>query len=268
MTSVRPPAVAGTLYPADPLILARDVDDLLSGARQPESDEAPKALVVPHAGYVYSGPVAASAYRALARWARTTGDAPRIVLLGPAHRARAVGLVLPAADFLTTPLGSVQVDSRAVADLTLLPQVSVSALVHEREHSLEVHLPFLQRLLPRFSVVPLAVGDATPTEVAEVLDLIWGGDETRIIVSSDLSRDLPYATARRVDLETADAIERADRIVPEQACGARAVNGLAAVARRRGLSINRLDLRSSGDTAGWRHEVVGYGAFAYYEPHA
>ncbi len=266
MTSVRPPAVAGTLYPADPMVLARDVDDLLSGAKLPENDEVPKALVVPHAGYVYSGPIAASAYRALARWARGRDDDARIVLLGPAHRARAVGLVLPAADILTTPLGSIPVDRRALADLTMLPQVSVSAMVHEREHSLEVHLPFLQRLLHRFTIVPLAVGDATPLEVAEVLDLIWGGDETKIIVSSDLSRDLPYATARRVDLETADAIERGERLDQEQACGARAMNGLAEIARRRGLSISRLDLRSSGDTAGWRHEVVGYGAFAYYEP--
>lgn len=221
--------------------------------------------MVPHAGYVYSGAIAARAYRLLAPWAEAVGDAARVVLLGPAHRARAVGLVLPAADLLETPLGEVRIDARAVADLTLLPQVFVSSLVHEREHSLEVHLPFLQRMVPSFSVVPLAVGDATPQEVAEVLDLVWGGEETRIIVSSDLSHYLPYAIAKRVDLKTAEAIERGERLEPEQACGARAVNGLADIARRRGLTIERVDLRSSGDTAGDHAEVVGYGAFAYFE---
>jgi hypothetical protein len=266
MTIVRPPAVAGLFYPAERALLERDVDGFLSSARPPRRAEAPKALVVPHAGYIYSGPVAASAYAALQPWAKTVGSDARIVLLGPAHRVRAEGLVLPAADVLETPLGAVDVDAAAVAQLTKMPQVSISSAVHAREHSLEVHLPFLQRILPRFTIVPLAVGNAHPTEVAEVIEALWGGDETRIIVSSDLSHYLPYATARRVDEATAAAIERADRVDPDQACGARAVNGLALVARRRGMRIDRLDLRSSGDTAGSADEVVGYGAFAYFDP--
>jgi len=265
MTSVRPPSVAGLFYPADPALLARDVDGLLSAARRPGRADAPKVLVVPHAGYVYSGPIAATAYAALRPWAESAGDDARIVLLGPAHRVRVAGVVLPDAGALQTPLGLVPVDAAAVALLRAMPQVSVSADVHAREHSLEVHLPFLQRILPRFSVVPLAVGDASPADVAAVIDALWGGDETRVIISSDLSHYLPYATARRVDEATAAAIERADGVEPEGACGARAINGLSLVARRRAMRVERLDLRSSGDTAGSADEVVGYGAFAYFD---
>ena len=263
---VRPPAVAGTFYPADPALLAQEVDLHLAHATGSSRAVSPKAIIAPHAGYVYSGDIAGSAYATLRLWAAGVARTARIVLLGPTHRVAAQGLVLPGADVLRTPLGDVAVDLEIVAGLTSLPQVSVSSEVHAREHSLEVHLPFLQRVLSRFRVVPLAVGDADPGEVAEVIDLLWGGEETRVVASSDLSHYLPYQSARRVDDETARAIERAEPVSPRQACGAHVINGLSEVARRRGLSVERLDLRSSGDTAGSRDEVVGYGAFAYYEP--
>jgi AmmeMemoRadiSam system protein B len=255
-------------YPADPALLAQEVDVLLAdaGARSSRVGRSPKAVIAPHAGYLYSGPIAGAAYATLRPWAAGLSRMARIVLLGPAHRVAAHGLVLPAADVLRTPLGDVAIDLEAAADLIALPQVSVSSAVHAREHSLEVHLPFLQRVVPRFTLVPLAVGDAEPEEVAEVLERLWDGEETRVIASSDLSHYLPYATARQLDERTAGAIERAEPVMPDQACGARVINGLAEVARRRGLTIERLDLRSSGDTAGSQEEVVGYGAFAYYEP--
>lgn len=265
MSMIRSPAVAGMFYPADPAQLAQEVDTCLAHARGPKRAMSPKAIIAPHAGYVYSGEVAGSAYALLKPWAMGVARTARVVLLGPTHRVAAQGLVRPGADVLRTPLGDVAVDLDLVADLTSLPQVSVSSAVHAREHSLEVHLPFLQRVLSRFRVVPLAVGDADAEEVAEVLERLWGGEETRIVASSDLSHYLPYQSAKRVDDETARAIERAESVGPRQACGAHVINGLSAVARRRGLTVERVDLRSSGDTAGSRDEVVGYGAFAYYE---
>jgi AmmeMemoRadiSam system protein B len=263
MASTRPPAVAGTFYPADPHILAADVDALLAEAAADDAGPPPKALIVPHAGYVYSGPVAASGY---ARIRRARSRIRRVVLLGPVHRVPVHGLALSGADAFATPLGPVPVDRAACALLRGLPQVVESPAAHRLEHSLEVHLPFLQRLLDDFTLVPLAVGDASPAQVAEVLDLLWGGEETLIVVSSDLSHYLPYADARAVDAQTADMIEAlAADISHAQACGGTPVNGLSLTARRRGLAIERVDLRNSGDTAGPRDRVVGYGAFVCAE---
>jgi AmmeMemoRadiSam system protein B len=259
MSQIRPPAVAGTFYPADPRTLAADVDALLAEAAGAAAAPLPKALIVPHAGYIYSGPVAASGY---ARIRPARARIRRVVLLGPVHRVPVRGLALPQADAFATPLGQVPVDRAACALVRALPQVVESPAAHRMEHSLEVHLPFLQRLLDEFALVPLAVGDASPAEVAEVLDLLWGGDETLIVVSSDLSHYLPYAAARAVDAETAAMIEAlATDITHAQACGGTPVNGLTLAARRRGLAIEKVDLRNSGDTAGPRDRVVGYGAF-------
>jgi AmmeMemoRadiSam system protein B/AmmeMemoRadiSam system protein A len=195
------------------------------------------------------------------------GRIRRVVLLGPVHRVAVRGLVLPSVERFETPLGTVEVDTDAVALLQGLPQVGVSDRAHAAEHSLEVHLPFLQQVLGRFALVPLAVGDATPEEVAEVLERLWGGDETLIVVSSDLSHYLPYATARAMDRATAEKmLALAPTLDHEQACGATPVNGLLAVARRRGLRAELLDLRNSGDTAGDRGRVVGYAALALFEP--
>lgn len=262
MTSLdhRPAAVAGTFYPAVPRHLEGEVDELLRHAGAPPG-RPPKALIVPHAGYRYSGPVAASAYACLRPWAERIH---RVVLAGPAHRAYFVGLALPEASVFETPLGPVEVDEEALARI---PGVARSARAHAREHSLEVQLPFLMRVLPRFKIVPLVVGDAGGEEVAAVFDALWGGPETLIVVSSDLSHYLPYDVGRRRDEATARHIVE---LVPapvdhEEACGATPVNGLIVSARRRGLAPALLDLRSSGDTAGDRAEVVGYGAFAFYE---
>lgn len=228
------------------------------------SETAPKVIIVPHAGYVYSGPVAASAY---ARLRQAAHRIRRVVLLGPVHRVPIRGLALPEAQALATPLGVIPVDADAMHAIAHLPQVGVSAAAHALEHSLEVQLPFLQRLLGDFSIVPLAVGDATPDEVAEVIDALWGGAETLIVISSDLSHYLSYATACDVDGATAQQILALGpgTLTHEQACGATPVNGLLAVARRRRLRSTLLDLRNSGDTAGPRDQVVGYSAFAFYE---
>jgi len=256
--TTRPAAVAGLFYPASPAELRRHVDELLADAAADEPPPAPKALIAPHAGYVYSGPIAA---RAFAQLAGHAGRIRRVVLLGPVHRVPVRGLALPGTERFATPLGEVAVDSAAAAELRGLPQAVDSARVHADEHSLEVQLPFLQRLLGEFSLLPLAVGDATAAEVAAVLDLLWGGDETLIVVSSDLSHYLPYDTARRVDRAT---VERIVALEPgldhEQACGATPINGLLLAARRRGLTADLLDLRNSGDTAGDRQRVVGYAA--------
>ncbi|HTO45062.1 MAG TPA: AmmeMemoRadiSam system protein B [Burkholderiales bacterium] len=266
MTEIRPPAVAGSFYPGTREALSRDVAALLATAPAAPDSPVPKALIAPHAGYIYSGPVAASAY---GRLARARGRIKRVVLLGPAHRVAVRGLALPAALGFQTPLGVVPVDRDAVRALSSMTQISESRDAHAQEHSLEVHLPFLQSVLGTFAVVPLVVGDASADEVAEVLDRLWGGAETLIVVSSDLSHYLSYDRARAVDRETARAIvSREPRISHFQACGATPVNGLLAAALRRGLRAELLDLRNSGDTAGDRSRVVGYGSIGFFEPEA
>lgn len=259
MPHVRPAAVAGMFYPASPIDLRADVDALLGAASAPAA-RAPKALIVPHAGYVYSGPVAANAYAAIRSLA---GKIRRVVLLGPSHRVYFTGMALPEADAFETPLGDVPLDQAA---LDLIPWVPRIEDAHLKEHSLEVQLPFLIRALGDFSLVPLCVGEAEPEEVARVIEALWGGPETLIVVSSDLSHYLPYQVARSTDQRTAAAIVGLGPrpIHHEQACGATPVNGLLLVARRRGLRAELLDLRSSGDTAGGRSEVVGYGAFVFH----
>jgi AmmeMemoRadiSam system protein B len=224
---------------------------------------SPKAVIAPHAGYVYSGPVAGSAFRALAAAAPSIR---RVVLLGPSHFVALRGLALPEHERFRTPLGDVSMDPEGFPAALRLPQVRVYPEAHLREHSLEVELPFLQVLLGEFTLVPLAVGEADAGSVAEVLDHLWGGPETLVVVSSDLSHYLPAETARRVDRETAgEIVGLRGPLEPQQACGARPINGLLEAARRRGLAAELLDLRNSGDTAGDPSRVVGYGAFAFHE---
>jgi AmmeMemoRadiSam system protein B len=265
MQTVRKPAVAGAFYSEHAAALARDVTALLGAVSRNSGQEsaAPKALIVPHAGYVYSGSTAARAY---ARLAGVRHTIRRVVLLGPVHRVAVRGLALDSATVFATPLGEIAVDQEAVATLSGLPQVVVSPQAHAYEHSLEVQLPFLQMALDDFKLVPLAVGQATPQEVAQVLDLVWGGPETLLVVSSDLSHFLPYAQAQVVDGATVHAILALDTgITHEQACGATPVNGLLLAARRRGLQPCLLGHCNSGDTAGDRARVVGYAAFAFTE---
>jgi AmmeMemoRadiSam system protein B len=261
MGRIRRPAVAGSFYPAEPEELERCVRAFLRDASAP-AEAAPKALIAPHAGYVYSGPVAASAY---ARVAARREEIERVVLLGPAHRVAVAGLAAPEADFFATPVGAVPIDRAALAALRALPQLSFSDAAHASEHSLEVQLPFLQALLGSFALVPLVVGDASPEEVAEVLGLLWGGPETLVVVSSDLSHYHDYTTARHMDADTTRAIEALDggAIAWEQACGRIPIQGLLLAARQRGLRARAVDVRSSGDTAGPRDRVVGYGAYVF-----
>jgi AmmeMemoRadiSam system protein B len=262
MLATRPPAVAGMFYPGDPGILSATVDKLLAEAPG-ASDMQPKALIVPHAGYVYSGSTAATAYATLAPWAETIH---RVILLGPTHRVAVDGIALPEAEAFATPLGTIRLDAQAITVIADLPQIVFSDHVHAFEHSLEVHLPFLQRVLGHFTLVPLAVGQAGPEAVAEVLDLLWDGPETLIVVSSDLSHFLPYTTAQQVDSNTCRHILQLDtHIHPEQACGAFPINGLLLAAGRRGLKPELLGLCNSGDTAGDKTRVVGYAAFSLTE---
>ncbi len=260
--SVRPAAVAGLFYPDEPQELRSMIATCLHGAVvQTTQPLVPKALIVPHAGYVYSGPVAASAY---ARLAPLRERVRRVVLLGPAHRVGFHGIAASSADTFETPLGRVEIDRAAVSHALTLPRVRVFDRAHTDEHSLEVQLPFLQTVLGEFRLIPLLVGDATPDEVADVIEALWNGDETLLLVSSDLSHYLSYEMARRIDRETTGAIERLapEEIGYDQACGRLPVQGLLLAARRHGLHVTTLDLRNSGDTAGPRDSVVGYGAYA------
>ena len=260
--SIRSPAVAGSFYPESPRRLAEAVHSYLAAADAPGEAAAPKALIAPHAGYVYSGPTAGFAY---ARIAPARDRIDRVVLLGPAHRVPVAGLAAPDASAFATPLGEVPLDGAALERLLELPQVDVLDAAHAFEHSLEVHLPFLQTVLGSFSLVPLVVGDARPEEVAQVLESLWNGPETLIVVSSDLSHYQDYATAQRMDAATARAIEtlQPEDIRYEDACGRVPIQGLLLAARRRGLRARTLDVRNSGDTAGPRDAVVGYGAWAF-----
>lgn len=259
-STVRPPAVAGTFYPAEPRRLRAEVGACLAAAPEPQGPP-PRAVVAPHAGYVYSGPVAGSAFRAVAPLA---GRVRRVALLGPSHFVAFDGLALPAWERFATPLGEIPVDAAARAELADLPQVRTDDRPHAREHALEVELPFLQSLLGGFALVPLVVGEASPDDVAEAIERLWR-DDTLVVVSTDLSHYLDYETAALRDRATSDAIVALD---PEwigelDACGRHPLRGLLVAARRRGLTARELDLRSSGDTAGPRDRVVGYGAYAF-----
>ncbi len=266
MQPVRPPAVAGMFYASAASTLADDIATMLATARLEVPSggalKSPKALIVPHAGYMYSGSTAALAY---ARLFAFKNIVRRVVLLGPVHRVPVRGLALPGAAFFATPLGRIEIDPAAVAALRTLPQVVVSPEAHAQEHSLEVQLPFLQTVLEDFKLIPLAVGDATPAEVAQVLDVLWDGPETLIVVSSDLSHFLPYAAAQALDRQTAQKISSLDgSLTHDQACGGTPVNGLLLAAHRHHLRAQMLGLCNSGDTAGDKQRVVGYGAFSFF----
>lgn len=262
MSTIREPAVAGMFYPGDARELHAMVQEMLR--QVPAIDEPPpKAIIAPHAGYIYSGPVAASAYARLHSVRKTI---ERVILLGPSHRVGFPGLATSSAAIFRTPLGDVPIDTETVARLAALPQVRPLDQAHQLEHSLEVHLPFLQESLDRFTLVPLVVGDASADEVADVLEQVWGGDETLIVISSDLSHYHDYDTAVRMDRETSRAIEqlRDEALQYEDACGRTPITGLLRLARRKHLTVETIDLRNSGDTAGPRDQVVGYGAYLFH----
>jgi hypothetical protein len=262
--SIRPAAVAGTFYPASPEALRAEVEAHVSAAgREAAQSPAgrPKLLIVPHAGYVYSGATAGRGYATLSA---LRGVVRRVVLVGPAHRVAVRGIALPSVDAFWTPLGPVPVDARAAARVASLPNVATSDRAHAWEHSLEVQLPFLQAMLGEFQLLPLLVGDASARDVALALETVWNGDDTLIVVSSDLSHYLPYEVARQVDRHTVERILAGDAALGhDEACGATPINGAMLCAARHGLSPRLLDLRNSGDTAGSRDRVVGYCAIAF-----
>jgi len=262
MTVIREPAVAGQFYPGDSEELSRTVEFLLDEVNSGVGD-APKALIVPHAGYIYSGSVAARAY---ARLRPHSKQYQRVILLGPCHRVPVQGLALSAADVFRTPLGDVPLDKKAIASIDSR-FVEFFDETHEFEHSLEVHLPFLQSVLGSFALVPIVVGNTTYERVADVLDALWGGPETLIVISSDLSHYLSYDRARAIDGETRQAIEDLEvrGIDHDVACGATPIGGLLVTAKRRGMKVATLDMKNSGDTAGDRRYVVGYGSWEFVE---
>ncbi|HYG89417.1 MAG TPA: AmmeMemoRadiSam system protein B [Azospirillum sp.] len=260
MINLRAPAVAGAFYPADPATLDRMVGECLTKARI--EPVAAKAIIAPHAGYIYSGPIAGTAYASV----RHLGDrVTRVVLLGPAHRYPFRGLAAPSADGLVTPLGVVPVDRDGLDAILGLPDVQILDAAFEGEHSLEVHLPFIQRTFPNAAVVPLVVGSCAPQTVDAVLRRLWGGPETMIVVSSDLSHFHDYDTARRLDLAASHAIEVAEpqKLTGDDACGYKPISGLLLRAQDLDLRATTRDLRNSGDTAGDKRRVVGYGAYTF-----
>jgi len=255
---IRQPAVAGTFYPANPTQLHLMLDEYLNDAES--SAKVPKAIIAPHAGYIYSGPIAASAY---ARLKKAHALITRVVLLGPSHRVPFRGLAVSRADTFSTPLGNIAIDQQAVQTIVKLPFVEYIEQAHTLEHSLEVHLPFLQEMLDDFKLVPIVAGDATPDQVCQVIKALWGGDETLIVISSDLSHYHDYATAQQLDKATSQLIENLqyEELASESACGKVPVSGLLKLAREKSLSVKTIDLRNSGDTAGDKRRVVGYGAY-------
>ncbi len=260
MTKIRPPAVAGAFYPGNPVQLQSMIDYFLDEAEDDGQSNPPKAIIVPHAGYIYSGPVAASAY---ARLKKQADNITRVVLIGPSHRVAFAGLAVPSVDEFATPLGNIKIDTQTVTELSAMPFVHYLEQAHSMEHSLEVQLPFLQTVLKSFQLVPIVAGDASADQVRQVLEKVWGGPETLIVISSDLSHYHDYETAREMDSYTSRLIEakQYENLDFDSACGRTPVSGLLAYARDHDLSVKTVDLRNSGDTAGDKNRVVGYGAY-------
>jgi AmmeMemoRadiSam system protein B len=263
MVTVRQPAVADMFYPGNPHELHRMVITFLNEAsKNLEQAAVPKAIVAPHAGYIYSGPIAASAY---VRLKPAKEQITRVVLLGPSHRVPLLGCACSTAQYFATPLGNIPLDRKTINDLATLPFVQELDEAHALEHSLEVHLPFLQEVLSEFSLIPIVVGECAPAEVAELLERVWGGPETLIVVSSDLSHYHDYDTAKQMDAITCQAIEElnAASIDSQHACGVMPLRGLLYAAKKHALHATTVDCRNSGDTAGPRNQVVGYGSYVF-----
>ncbi len=259
--TVRQPAVAGLFYEATAEGLRQHIDALLGNAPD-ETAPFPRALIVPHAGYIYSGQTAACAYARLRHHERPIS---RVALFGPAHRVYLEGMAVPSVESFRTPLGDVSLDRQAIDGIAGLPGVYISDHAHRSEHSLEVQLPFLQSVLDAFSLVPVVVGDCAPQTVAAVMECLWQDPNTLLVVSTDLSHFHPYREARELDGQTCQRLlQRANTLTGEEACGARALNGLMSTARCRELDVELIDQCNSGDTAGGMDKVVGYGAFSLH----
>lgn len=262
MSLTRQPAVAGMFYPEDPRELQAMLLDLLATADK--NLPIPKAIIAPHAGYIYSGPIAANAFACLTQ---ATTQIQRVILLGPAHRHPFHGIAAPEADSFATPLGQIKVDQQAIIDAAKTTDINYLEIAHAQEHCLEVQLPFLQLLLKNFTIVPLLTGQTTSANIAQTIKQLWGGKETLIIISSDLSHYHDYKTAQQLDKKAAQAIVnlKPNELDDEQACGNLPINGLLEVAIEKKLTTKLIDLRNSGDTTSNKDQVVGYGAFHFYE---
>ena len=258
---IRPAAAAGTFYPDQPAQLDTLLDSLLLNA-EPDH-KIPTAIIAPHAGYQYSGAVAATVYASLRNAANTI---KRVLLLGPAHRIFVEGMALPKHTHFATPLGNISLDTQCLRELEQMPFVHYLNDAHADEHSLETQLPFLQKVLHDFTLIPIVVGKAKPETIAEVIEHCMQSDSTLIVVSSDLSHFHDYQTAVKIDRETTRLIEsyEYEKIGPRQACGCMPLNGLLRYAKSHRLLLSTQDLRNSGDTADNKSRVVGYGAYALY----
>ncbi len=260
MTNIRKAAVAGTFYPAEPTQLKQMIEQYIKEV--PSGHKVPKAIIAPHAGYIYSGPIAASVY---ARLLSAKNDIKRVVLIGPSHCVGFYGLAVSAAKQFATPLGNIEVDVDAILQIAALPFVQYMEQAHEREHSLEVHLPFLQTVLNDFTLIPIVAGDAPAEQTCQILEMFWDQPETLLLISSDLSHFHDYETAKKLDRETSQIIENLqyEQLGSGSACGRVPVSGLLALARKKGLQVKAVDIRNSGDTAGYndKNRVVGYGAY-------
>lgn len=267
---VRSPAVAGSFYPASASRLQNDISDYLKQARQhlnhnglkPLSAHRPLAIIAPHAGYIYSGPIAASAYALLPEWKQQIS---RVILLGPVHRVAVEGVALPSMDYFETPLGTIKIDDAARQQLLRYAEVEINDAAHAQEHSLEVQLPFLQSVLSAFTLLPIAVGDISTAALARIISALWN-ENTLIVVSSDLSHYHDYQTAKELDNDTCQHICQGDLLNSyQQACGAVPINGLLQAAQAKNLHATLIDARNSGDTSGDKARVVGYASFAFFQ---
>ncbi|ABZ75524.1 protein of unknown function DUF52 [Shewanella halifaxensis HAW-EB4] len=265
-TSIRPAAVAGLFYPAAPDELRAMLEGYLARARMSLISQAntqhsqAKVIIVPHAGYIYSGLVAAHAYVLIESMAATVN---KVLLIGPAHRVYLQGGALPQSQYFETPLGQISIDKRSVEMLESNPHITVSDLPHQQEHCLEVQLPFLQHCLNQFELIPLLIGESDPQETAKLLEQLWGGEETLVVVSTDLSHFHRYAEATHLDKLTCQKIlQGLETIFPEQACGSFCLNALMLQLKRHQLCLTQLSYQNSGDTAGDKNRVVGYASFA------
>ncbi len=265
MEIIRPPAVAGMFYPKNPYVLSNMIEQNLAQATSTSVATIPKVLIVPHAGYIYSGSIAASAFALLEPYRQLIN---RVVIIGPSHRVGFNGVAISSVDDFSTPLGSIPIDKEAQAKLSEIAGVHVIDEAHAAEHSLEVQLPFLQFILDQFTIVPIVAGDANPQLIAKIIENLWGGSETLIIISSDLSHYHQYQTAQQLDQTTSHAILGLDvnTVDSQHACGCVGIRGLLTFAQCHPLEASVLDLRNSGDTAGSKDSVVGYGAFLFTEP--
>lgn len=263
-TNIRQPVVAGSFYSAEASQLDQEINDFLGDSEIKVYQQQPLALIVPHAGYIYSAPIAASGYKQLQAYADQIN---RVVLLGPSHRIPFMGIASTAKSFFATPLGDVPVDRIATDKVNQLDFVYEFDEAHAYEHSLEVQLPFLQKSLKQFSLLPLVIGQASNKQVSQVIDLLWDEHHTLFLISSDLSHYLSYNAARQCDQATCLAIEQLhpEKIEYEQACGRIGISGMLLAARKHHLKVKTLNLRNSGDTAGPRDQVVGYGSWAFYK---